>query len=343
MRALVTGANGFLGRHVVAGLLEAGHHVRALVGPRGVVQDLPWADRAEILHVDLLETEPLDAAFEGVDVLVHLAARVLGDDRERIAVAVDGTERLLGAMARSSTRRVVLASSLAVYDWERVADPLTEASPLRALDAAGPDSYAIAKLRQEEVALRFAGSGGGWELSILRPSSLWGAGRLDGGDVGRRVGPLVFVVGPRRRLRISYVENCAEAFVRAALRPGAVLRVINVVDPFEISAWRYARECLGRSGIAWLRVPLPYRPLLACLRITERVLRGPIGGRPRLPGILAPARFETQFKPVTCSVAAAQRELGWAPRFGFAEALERTLATGHVVRGVRDRGEAPET
>jgi UDP-glucose 4-epimerase len=341
MRALVTGANGFLGRYVVAALLRSGHRVRALLGPRASARDLAPDAAVESLRADLLGAKPLEPAFEGVDVLVHLAAKVLGDDRERIAVAVDGTERLLAAMVRTPTRRLVLASSFAVYDWERVGSTLTEASPLRAPDAPGCEGYARAKRLQEEVARRFA-EREGWGLSILRPSSLWGAGRLDEGDVGRRVGPVIFVVGPRRRLRLCYVENAADAFARAAELSGAGVRVFNVVDRDEVRAWRYARECLSLGSAASLRLPVPYRPALACLRGAEAALHQLTRGHRRLPGILAVTRFEAQFRPVECSAEAARRLLGWVPRVDYAEALERTRAVLHAAPGSGGSSREPE-
>jgi UDP-glucose 4-epimerase len=323
MRALVTGASGFLGRHVVAALLRSGHRVRTLRRTRAAADRIDSAAQVQSLYADLVGSDPLEPAFEGVDVLVHLAAGVLGSDHERLHVAVHGTERLLSAMARTATRRVVLASSFAVYDWERVGCELSEDSALRAPDAQGCDGYARAKLLQEAVARRFAEQMG-WSLTILRPPGLWGAGRLDEGSVGRRAGPLRIVVGPCRRLRLCYVENCADAFVSAAESAEPGVRTLNVIDGEGISAWRYAKECDALGSTVSLRIPLPYLPTLGCLRAAESALRVLTRGQRRLPGILSVARFQAQFRPVACSTAKARRVLGWVPRVGHAEAVERT-------------------
>lgn len=322
MHALVTGANGFLGRHVVAALLRAGHRVRALLGPRADARAAVWDAPVECVRADLVGADVLEPLCAGVDVIVHLAARVLGDDRERIVVARDGTERLLRAMAQSGARRLVLASSFAVYDWERVGSVLSEDSPLRAPDAPDCDAYTRAKLLQEELVRRHADSDG-FGAIVLRASSLWGAGRLDGGDVGRRAGPLHFVLGPRRRLRLCYVENAAEAFAKAAELAGPGVRAINVVDAEPVDAWRYAHACLVRGFADPLCIPLPYRPARAGLRLADAALRR-LGHPNALPGILGAARFEAQFQPAACPIEAARRELGWEPRFGFDEAVART-------------------
>jgi UDP-glucose 4-epimerase len=110
MKALVTGAAGFLGRHVVGALRARGHAVRALVRPAARLEDLPWAASVEIMRADLRAARDLEPAFDGIDTLVHLAAAVGGGDDAQFASTVVGTERLLGAMARTSCKRVVLVS-----------------------------------------------------------------------------------------------------------------------------------------------------------------------------------------------------------------------------------------
>ena len=78
MRALVTGANGFLGRHVVAALLARGIEVRAMVRPAARLEALGWPSSVEVFRADLRTSRELERAFEGVDVLLHLAAVVSG-------------------------------------------------------------------------------------------------------------------------------------------------------------------------------------------------------------------------------------------------------------------------
>ena len=78
MKVLVTGANGFLGRHVVAALLARGAEVRAMVRPAACLDVLQWPSSVEVFRADLRTSSELARAFEGVDVLLHLAAVVSG-------------------------------------------------------------------------------------------------------------------------------------------------------------------------------------------------------------------------------------------------------------------------
>src|SRR5262249_46720096 len=130
MRALVTGANGFLGRHVVAALVARGIEVRAMIRPATRVEALGWPASVEIFRADLRASRELVRAFGGVDVLLHLAAVVSGGEDAQFAGTVAGTERLLDAMAASVCRRLVLCSSFSVYNYGSTARVLDESVAL---------------------------------------------------------------------------------------------------------------------------------------------------------------------------------------------------------------------
>src|SRR6185295_14550864 len=111
---------------------------------------LKWPAEVEVFRADLRASRDLETAFEGVDVLVHLAASVSGGEDAQFAATVVGTERLLGAMARTSCRRLVLASSFSVYDWSSARGTLDEGTPTEPVpDLYARDGYSIAKSWQE--------------------------------------------------------------------------------------------------------------------------------------------------------------------------------------------------
>src|SRR3954471_15387721 len=146
MRALVTGANGFLGGHVVRALLARGIEVRAMVRPAARLEALGWPSSVEVFRADLRTSSDLARAFEGVDVLIHLAAVVSGGEDAQFAGTVAGTERLPEAMAGAACRRLVLCSSFSVYDYSSTSGTLDENSPLhRAPDVYSLGGYSIAK------------------------------------------------------------------------------------------------------------------------------------------------------------------------------------------------------
>lgn len=153
MRLLVTGANGFLGRHVVAAAIEAGHEVVATVRA-APIQPLP-EEALVIAGVELTDAPTIDRAVRVAqpDAVIHLAgfAHVGWSFREPeqvVAINTQGTMSLIQAVeARAPHARVVLASTSEVY--ARAAAPLREAD---ALESETPSPYGYSKRLMEGFA-----------------------------------------------------------------------------------------------------------------------------------------------------------------------------------------------
>ncbi len=140
-RALVTGANGFIGAHVVRAALDAGVEVRALVrsgSDRRSLDSLP----IEVVHGDLTDPASLAGAMAGVDTLFNVAARYDLSRRARAdayRANVDGTRELMLAALRSQVDRVVHTSSVAAIGPPRnPARPADESQWATVEDAPGP-------------------------------------------------------------------------------------------------------------------------------------------------------------------------------------------------------------
>jgi 2-alkyl-3-oxoalkanoate reductase len=313
VKVLVTGGNGFLGSYVVNALRDVGEAVR-------VLDCISRDGRSDVeqFTADLVTSGNLEAAFDGVDVLVHLAASMRGRTEEIIHNTVEGSRRLLDAMARTTTRHIVLASSLSVYDWSKLGTSISEDDEI--LDQStmqAYDGYAQAKTLQERLTRDFARRNG-WTLTVLRPAALWGRGVWGEFLIGKHFGMAQTVVAPSKPIRLVYVENAVDAFVLATRRAGSGELILNVIDDPQITSWRYAGIVQRRVG--GVRVPMPYTLGLFTASLASLLT---FGSR-RLPYFLQPRRFEALHKPVACSSRRLREVLGWTPRYTFDEALART-------------------
>jgi nucleoside-diphosphate-sugar epimerase len=236
VRALVTGATGAIGPATVRALLASGATVRVF-GRLDRIRDQPdrwprWMDEVELANGDLTQPDTVAAAMPGVDVVVHLAALLHvvnpppGHAQRYRTINVEGTRHVADAAAAAGVRRLVLASTTAVYGptGEQAASEDT---------APAPDSwYAESKLEAERVA-RAIGRQSGLEVVILRLSAVYGA-RVRGNyrRLLRAMARGHFVsIGPgRNRRSLVADEDAARAFDLAARHPAAAGQIFNVSD-----------------------------------------------------------------------------------------------------------------
>ncbi len=164
MKVLVTGSNGFIGRHVVRRLVSLGEEVACLVRPTSDVEDLARMG-VEFRVGDVRDRESLSDVVGGVDAIYHLAG--VGASGDMQAVNVGGVENVVDACAARETPPVfVLVSSLAAAGPAPDATPHTEALP-----AAPISEYGRSKLAGEQAARARAER---VPLSIVRPPVVFG-------------------------------------------------------------------------------------------------------------------------------------------------------------------------
>ncbi len=321
MRALVTGANGFLGRHVVSALLARGVEVRALVRPAADVEALAWPAAVEVFRADLRTARDLTRAFDGVDVLVHLAAAVTGGDDLQFASTVVGTERLLEAMASTACKRVVLCSTFSVYVYGDAGRTLDESSPVHDVtDVYRRDGYTVSKWWQERVTRRLTQKHG-WDLTVLRPGFIWGRDHAYLAALGQRVGRHHVVIGPLTRIPLTHVDNCADVFAIAVTDPRAYGKTFNVVDGPGERIWRYLADYLRGTGEKGWRLPVPYSLAISAVRLGFATV---FRSATKVPSLLIPERLESRVKPLRFDNRQLRETLGWTPPLDYEECLRRT-------------------
>ena len=306
-RYLVTGGAGFIGSHIVSALLLRGASVRVLDNfSSGKPENLEAVaqgagQRLEVIPGDLRDPAAVAGAVRGVDAIFHEAAFVsvpesMDKPGECFEVNVGGTCLLFEAARKAGVRRVVIASSAAVYgDSDRL--PLTETEPARPLSP-----YAASKSADELYAAMYT-QAFGLEVAALRyfnvfgprqrPDSMYAAAvpifirrRLDGKPV------TVFGDGMQTR-DLIFVGDVARANLLAAENPAAAGQVFNV--------------CSGRATT-----------ILDLLRVIDELYPGspaPVFAGPR-PGDI----YRSLGDP-----ARAQQVLGFCAETSLADGLKATL------------------
>lgn len=321
MRILVTGATGFVGRHLVPAMSARGTTVRAAV--RASAAGLPAGVETAVVG-DIGPDTDWAPALAGVDAVVHLAAHAHQLDRHAredeatfMRVNAAGTRRLMAAVATTpGIRRVVLLSSIGAVSGGGPA-PITPAST-----PAPVTPYGRSKLAGE-VALREALAGSSVEWCILRPPLIYGPqnpgnlarlGRLIDTGLPLPLGGLV------ARRSLLYVGTLVEIIARVLEHPAAAGSTLLVDDGAPIGTAELLR-LLGRlRGRAARLFPVPD----AMLRWAG--LAGDLVGRllGRSVGFdrEAVARLTTS---LVVDASATWTLLGWRPGISTEAALRRTF------------------
>jgi nucleoside-diphosphate-sugar epimerase len=318
---LVTGAAGFIGGHVVSGLIAAGRPVRAFVRPGSPIAALQAAG-ASIAFGDLGDVASVNAAVRGVEDVVHCAglASDWGPREDFRRLNVEGAARVLRAALAHRIRRVALFSTSDVLGIPRQRETVTDDRPPTRTGFAYGDS----KVELEELAARFFDRG--LATIALRPT--WVFGPHDRSFIPEIVSALVrgqmIYIGDRRNLvNLAYIDNVVDAVQLALDHPRAPGRAYLVDDD---GGWTWER-LLDRLASALRvrppRITAPFTAAYALAAATEVVCRAV---RTRSRPFLTRQAVVYAGTAVKYDASRIRTELGFRPRVSIEDGLERTIA-----------------
>jgi nucleoside-diphosphate-sugar epimerase len=331
-RILITGANGFIGTHVLRVLLERGFsRIRCLVrssknGSELESLSLKYQGQVDILKGNLQSRTDCMKACDGVAVIYHLAVGATGKSFPgSVMNVVVPTRNLLDAAVRQPTlKRFVNVSSFAVYSNRNKVrrNVLDESGPLDERPQDRGDAYAYAKLKQDQLVADY-GQRHGMEHVTLRPGTVYGPGKSGiPGRVGVDTFGFFMHLGGSNRIPLTYVTNCAEAIVLAGIVPGISSSVFNVVDDDLPTSRQFLRQ-YKRNVKPFFSIYLPHFLSYAFCWLWEKYSHWSQG---QLPLIFSRGEWHAYWKQTRYSNEQLKRALGWTMRVPTAEGMKRYFA-----------------
>jgi nucleoside-diphosphate-sugar epimerase len=318
MSVLVTGATGLLGSHVIYLVLERGERPRALVPPSENVSGLADAG-VHVYRGDVRDRAALETAVDGVDLVLHCAARTgsWGPEKEYENVNVHGLESLVRAALAAGVRRFVHVSSITVHgnDIRGAAD---ETAPLRMES----NPYSRSKVAGEQLLSRMVEEDG-VPVTIVRPG--WIYGPRDAASFGRfatkiRAGRMTMIGSGQNHLPLIYVRDAAQGVLLAGEADEAAGRSYLLVNDEPVTQRDYLCAIALELGARPPRRHIPYRLGLMLGAVVESVAR--VSRRQEPPPV---TRYGIQLLggENRYGIARARQELGFSPEVNLAEGVRR--------------------
>lgn len=258
-KILVTGADGFIGSHLVEHLVAQGHDVRAFVYYNSF-NSWGWLDQAapevrkslDVFAGDIRDPHGVRAAMRDCDVVLHLAALIAipysyHSPDTYVDTNVKGTLNIVQAARDLGVSRVVHTSTSEVYGTAKFV-PITEEHPLQ-----GQSPYSASKIGADQMALSFHSS---FEtpVSVIRPFNTYGPRQS-----ARAVIPTIItqIAAGAQEIRLgavhptrdfNYVQDTVRGFVAVAEADAAIGQVVNIGSDYEISIGDTAKLIAERMG-----------------------------------------------------------------------------------------------
>lgn len=309
MKVLVTGADGFIGSHLVEGLVRAGYDVRAFVYYNSF-NSWGWLDHCaadvkgkfDVFAGDVRDPHGVRAAMQGCDRVLHLAALIAipysyHSPDTYVDTNVKGTLNVLQAARELGVQRVIHTSTSEVYGTARTV-PITEQHPLQA-----QSPYSATKMAADHLAYSFYAAFG-LPVTIVRPFNTYGPRQS-----ARAVIPTIItqIASGKRRIRLgavtptrdfNFVLDTVAGFIAALHSERGLGEVTNLGSNFEISIGDTAQVIAATMG--------------ATIEIETEAAR------------LRPEKSEVE--RLWADNRKAKELFGWEPAYGGHEGFKRGIA-----------------
>ena len=313
-KILVTGADGFIGSHLVEGLLDRGCQVRAFVfynsfNSWGWLETFPKdkLDKLEVFAGDIRDPNGVRKAMQGMDMVFHLAALIAipfsyHSPDSYVDTNIKGTLNVLQAARDTGCHRVLITSTSEVYGTAQYV-PIDERHPFQ-----GQSPYSATKIGADRIAESFYRSFN-TPVTIVRPFNTYGPRQsaraviptiitqLLAGSTEIRLGS----IHPTRDF--NYVKDTVDGFIAIAETQATIGEEINIASQQEISIGQLAREIIDQINPT------------ATLKGTSRIVSEDIRIRPE----------NSEVERLLGSNEKIRRLTGWQPAYTLKQGIRETI------------------
>lgn len=318
MNTLVTGANGFIGQHLVQKLQKQGYNVNALVRNR---ENFSITSNINIFEGDIFNRNILKKSVDEVDVVFHLVAKThdlsgIDNTKDYFRINVEGTRNLLDACSGFKIKHFIYLSSVKTMAEEskHTLDETYDCTPTT--------PYGESKLVAESLVADY-GNKHGFKTTSLRLPLVYGPGNK--GNVYKMIvaidnGKFIMMGKGENRRSMVYVGNVVDAGIAVIDRKVADTKIYLITDGIDYSVsdlYKLIAKGLGKKPLPFY-VPMGIAKLLAITGdIGSKIVRMPLPFGSDILGKLTDS--------LTFSSRRIQEEIGFIPQYNIYNAMDDTI------------------
>jgi nucleoside-diphosphate-sugar epimerase len=310
MKALVTGATGFIGSHLCENLIRRGYEVTCLVKK---TSNLKWIENLDIKLVfgDCTNLESLQNAVNGFDFIFHLAGLTKScSEKDFFFINTTGTENLMKTVLEKNhkIKRLIYLSSLSATGPSRNGNPLREDS-----EPSPVSNYGKSKLEGEKAVLKYRNM---TPITILRPPAVYGPRDRDLLIFFKMIKSGIFPDWGKSYYSLLYVDDLVQGIILSAEEREAEDKIFFLSDSKFYSGKEIALEISSALNIKItpLKVPKFVMPFFAFLG--ERITKNSIFNRDKMK--------ELRHSHWICDSIKAREEIGFTTKVGLKEGIKWT-------------------
>lgn len=322
MKVLLTGANGFVGSHILDRLVERGCSTAVLLRPGSDTSFIAGhlsakASLIEVRRGSIEDPATLPPALENVTHVIHCAGRTKACKTDEFyATNQRGTRNVVDAVNANpgQVERLVHVSSLAVSGPGTVEQPAREEGPTRPVS-----DYGRSKLAGEQEVLNHCKV----DFTVVRPPAVYGPRDRGFFSMFQAVqSHLLPRTNSSQALSLVYVEDLAEAVLRVLDAPSASKKIYFAAHPKPVTGREMAEEIAKQLRTWTVPVPLPAVALWPMCLLQEGISK--VTGKARLLNLQKFA--ELRAPGWVCDCSRLQKDVGWFCPTDLREGVARTLA-----------------
>ncbi len=318
-KVLITGANGFIGSHLVDKFLKEGHKVYGLVRQ---TSDLSLINDMEVSlkYGDITDYSSVEKALHDIDIVVHNAG--LASDWGSLElfrkINLEGTRNVAEAAMKNGISRIVYMSSTAIHGFNHNC-------PQSENDKKNPVfNYGLSKLEAENWIMDF-GDRNNMEVTSIRPGNVFGSG--DHTFMEKYMKALVSgkIAYVNRGLSLTcptYVENLVHGVLLASIHKNAPGHAFIITDGLQINWKQFTEAIADEMHLPHPKLTIPFRLSLFLAWLSEGIYK--LAGASNAP-LITRYRMYNAGTNYHFSIQKAKDILGFEPTVGLKEAIEKTV------------------